>query len=255
MPTPVLVAPEHLLLGNRFAPITSEMGFIAAPRDQVVHAYLAWQTPLQAERKIKFDVTQVAGSCSSVLKRLVPLTQAEASKSLFLPLENGWTAYVDNLAGGTDAESIVLCVSQRLSCLGIKMLAAPNTMSSERSDAAGAYGGLTLHVYDPKQADDDLGYNRVIALINDAGRWVFVSEGSPLPFEDIQSYDRKVKTDRFSFSKLKTYLNAFGLSAFDERFYRTLDPGAILIEARGRDIDALESISLQEARRLLGIEG
>ena len=35
----MLVDKSQLLLEDRFAPITSEIGFIAAPRDQVVQAY------------------------------------------------------------------------------------------------------------------------------------------------------------------------------------------------------------------------
>ena len=249
----MLVDKSQLLLEDRFAPITSEIGFIAAPRDQVVQAYSDWQQLRQIERNIHLKYQVVRGECAQVLSGLEPLTLRESSKSLFIPVANGWTAYVDNRSGGTDAEAVVLCLSRALQCLGIKMVAAPHTKLGEQKGASGAYGGLAFQLFDP-QKNRDLSYCRVLALSNDAGKWEFISIGDPLPFEDTQSYKNRSKIERFTFSHLKAYLAAFDISAFDSSFYRTVDLGAGLLEIHGPKISALKATSLPEVRRFMGID-
>ena len=49
----------RLLLDDRFAPITSEIGFLERPTREVVDAYVAWQTDIEGK---PFEPPQIEGT-------------------------------------------------------------------------------------------------------------------------------------------------------------------------------------------------
>lgn len=112
-----------------------------------------------------------------------------------------------------------------------------------------------MAVYGPKQTDW-LNRIRDIRLYHDIGGWHFEQAGEPLPFEQTERYLLKKKTDRFDFSLLKQYLNQLGgLSPFDADFYLPPEnPSAVLVDIHTIDMQQHQPISLEEARRLNGIE-
>lgn len=60
---------------------------------------------------------------------------------------------------------------------------------------------------------------RSISLVNDGGRWVFTTQGTPLPFEDLDAYEAPRKADRFTHAMLEQYLGALDLHPFQDDFY------------------------------------
>ena len=55
--------------------------------------------------------------------------------------------------------------------------------------------------------------------VNDGGKWVFIDEGNPLSFEDIDRYSAKKIADRFDSKMLESYCQALGIDPYNEQFY------------------------------------
>ena len=87
---------KGLLLDDRWAPVTSELGFLETGAEQAARAFAAWQGGLLAPRGIAVEVHPVSGTLEQALSALLPLTSPEPRRHLFLPTRSPWTAYVDN---------------------------------------------------------------------------------------------------------------------------------------------------------------
>src|SRR5262245_16759642 len=105
-----------LLLEDRFAPITSTIGFLKAEPLAVTGAFLEWQSEIQSRRRGRLAMLAVAGSLENALRSLLPLTSVEARLFLFLPTKSGWTAFFDNRHQGTDAVPIVSYLAKSMKC-------------------------------------------------------------------------------------------------------------------------------------------
>src|SRR6266566_580017 len=87
-----------LLLDDRYAPITSVVGFLKAPLDHVGAALGEWRRSLGA----KVMAVPVAGPLPVLLRRLEPLTLGVRQRELVLATRSPWTAYFDNGGQGPD---------------------------------------------------------------------------------------------------------------------------------------------------------
>jgi hypothetical protein len=101
-----------------------------------------------------------------------------------------------------------------------------------------------LELYGPRQTAF-LNYERSLSATNDGGRWVFVNEGAPLPFENTDAYRARSIRERFTPELLDRYLRALGISAFDPDFYSR---HGTLIERIGPLLPATREYSLEEAQ-------
>jgi hypothetical protein len=205
---------KGLLLDDRWAPLTSEMGFLETGAENAARAFAAWQGGLLAPRGIAVEVRPVSGTLEQVLSALLPLTTPETQRHLFLPTRSAWAAYVENGWGGTDAGSAMSYMAQRLGCRGMRVVAVPHTLRKDK----GRYGAVMLEVYGPHQTAW-LNYLRTLYAANDGGHWVFGQSGEPFPFEKPEQYQARRVRDRFTFDMLREYLRHLGLSPFEEDFY------------------------------------
>src|SRR5512140_1590554 len=96
---------KGLLLEDRWAPVTSTMGFLELGAEQAAQAFATWQKGLMTPRGISVEVLPVSGTLEQVLSSLLPLTSGETQRELFIPTRSAWTAYVENGWTGTDAVS------------------------------------------------------------------------------------------------------------------------------------------------------
>lgn len=238
----------RLLFNDRLAPITSTIGFLETPLAVGVEAFLRWQRSIHEPLGISFTQRPILGGLEPALLALLPLTSILRQRHLFLPTASPWIAFFDNGHQGTDAFSPMSYLAEQTGCRGMRVTAIPDTVQGEFKGSRGRYGGLVLEVYGPDRTEF-LNYVRSIALVNDGGRWVFEQSGSPFPFEDVERYAAPRRKERFTFGMLERYLQAMGLSPFDEAFYLP-DPGdaAILIEKHGPQPAAIREFSLAEAR-------
>ena len=234
---------KGLLLDDRWAPITSEMGFLETDAEHAARAFAAWQAGLLAPRGIAVEVRPVSGSLEQALSALLPLTSPESRRDLFIPTRSPWTAYVENGWGGTDAASPMGYMARTLGCRGLRVVAVPHTIRKDK----GRYGAVMLEVYGPHQTDW-LNYVRALGASNDGGHWVFDQSGEPFPFEKVEQYQARRVRDRFTFDMLKEYLRHLGLSPFQEDFYLPEGAPAWLVERSGTFVPAQTEYTLDQAR-------
>jgi hypothetical protein len=232
-----------LLLDDRWAPITSEMGFLETETEQAARALTAWRAGLQAPRGIAVEARPVSGPLEQALSSLLPMTSPETRRELFIPTRSPWTVYVENGWGGTDASSVMRYMARTLGCRSLRVVAVPHTLRKDK----GRYGAVMLEVYGPHQTAR-LNLVRALGASNDGGRWVFDQSGEPFPFEKVEQYQARRVRDRFTFDMLKEYLHQLGLSPFEEDFYLPEGAPAWLVERTGTFVPAQREYTLAQAR-------
>ena len=234
---------KRLLLEDRWAPITSEMGFLELEAERTARAFAEWEGGAQADRGISVQVRSVSGPLEHALSSLLPLSTPEAQRQLFVPTRSAWTAYTGNARGGTDAASVMSYMARTLGCRGMRVVAVPHTLREDK----GRFGAVMLEVYGPHQTHW-LNHVRTLAASNDGGRWVFDASGTPFPFEQPERYQAKRVRDRFTFDMLREYLGHLGLSPFDEDFYLPGGAPAWLVERHGPRSPRHQDFTLAQAR-------
>jgi hypothetical protein len=236
---------KGLLLEDRWAPVTSTMGFLELGAEQAARAFATWHRELMTPRGITVEVLPVPGPLEQALSSLQPLHSLETQRHLFIPTRSAWTAYVENGWTGTDAASPLRYMARWLSIRCLRVVAVPHTL---RKHGGGRYGGVMLDVFGPEQPGEILNYVRSIYAANDGGRWVFGHSGEPFPFEQVEQYQARRVRDRFTFEMLKDYLRHLGLAPFEEDFY--LPPGscAWLIQKTGPFTTVGREYTLEQAR-------
>ena len=236
---------KGLLLEDRWAPVTSTMGFLELGAEQAAQAFATWQRGLMAPRGITVGVLPVTGTLEQVLSSLLPLASGETQRELFIPTRSAWTAYLENGWTGTDAVSPMRYMTRWLGCRSMRVVAVPHTL---RKHQGGRYGAVMLDVFGPEQPGTIHNYVRALEVANDGGRWVFDQSGAPFPFEQVEKYQARRVRDRFTFEMLKDYLRHLGLAPFEEDFY--LPPGscAWLVQKTGPFTTVGREYTLEEAR-------
>jgi hypothetical protein len=237
---------KGLLLDDRWAPVTSEMGFLETDAEHAARAFATWQGGLLAPRGIAVEVRPVSGSLEQALCALLPLTSPETQRHLFLPTRSAWTAYLENTRGGTDASSAMASMARTLGCRGLRVVAIPHTYRKGQ----GRYGAVMLEMYGPHRTTG-LNYVRALGASNDGGRWVFDQSGEPFPFEKVEQYQAHRVRDRFTFDMLKDYLRHLGLSPFEEDFYLPAGAPAWLMERKGPVSPTHKEYTLAQVRENL----
>ena len=72
---------EQLLLDDRLAPITSELGFVQTPVETVAEALVDWQESIHGPRGASYTTGNVSGDLEALLQTLLPLTTTNAVAS------------------------------------------------------------------------------------------------------------------------------------------------------------------------------
>jgi hypothetical protein len=235
---------KGLLLEDRWAPVTSDMGFLETSAERAVHAFAAWQGELMEPRGITVVVQPVSGTLEQVLSSLLPLNNAERRRYLFMPTRSAWTAYLDNGWAGPDAMNIVSYMARILGCRGLRVAAVPHTLKKDK----GRYGIIALDMYGPQEKAWLNNSVRAVSASNDGGRWVFDEFGEPFPFEKVEQYKARRVRDRFTFDMLKDYLRHLGLSPFEEGFYLPEGAPAWLVRKTGPAAPTQRDYTLAQVR-------
>jgi hypothetical protein len=241
---------KGLLLEDRWAPVTEELGFLELEAEPAAQAFATWQRGLPMSRDSTIEVLPVTGTLEQALSSLLPLTGGETRRHLFIPTRSAWTAYVADGWTGTDAASPMSTMARRLSIRCLRVVAVPHTL---RKNGGGRYGAVMLDVFGPKQPGKLNNTVRVVEVANDGGRWVFVQSGEPFAFEQVEKYQERRVRDRFTLEMLQDYLRHLGLSPFEEDFY--LPPGsrAWLVQKTGPFTTGGREYTLEEARAARGL--
>ena len=111
-----------------------------------------------------------------------------------------WTLVLTNGPHGTD---VGVLPSQAARELGIRAIRAV-------VDEGPMYPARILEVFGPG-GDPVLAGGRAVVAANDGGRWVFETSGNPYDFEDLEAYNKRKKSDRFTSAMVHKYLRALGV--------------------------------------------
>jgi hypothetical protein len=137
-----------LLLEDRWAPVTEEMGFLELDAEQAAQAFAIWQRGLATSQGSTIEGLPVSGTLEQVLSRLLPLDGGETQQDLFIPTRSAWTAYVSSQWTGTDAASAMSVMARRLSIRCLRVVAVPHTYPAQgrrrplwRGDTGGVWPG------------------------------------------------------------------------------------------------------------------
>jgi hypothetical protein len=227
------------------------MGFLNTELSHATDELGAWLNEQKGGRITSVERKEVEGDLEAVLKSLIPLSKGMSSKKLLIPTIGEWVCYLDNVRRGTDS-SAIRYLARRLSCRTVWVVARPHTYKKEGKIWSGRQGALILEVFSPEDTDW-LNLIRSIRLVNDAGKWEFELTGDPLPYEMVENYKARKKTDHFTFEIMCNYLEEMAIRPFDESFYLPAEKDhAVLFDLIGPGKD-IEHISLERARQMAGI--
>jgi hypothetical protein len=238
---------ESLLFGDRLAPITSACGFLEGDVERCVSEFAGWQRDINAQYGQDVVRRPVSGDLEGMLRMLLPLTNAKEIRYLFVPTASQWTAYFSNGHDGSDAAPVSY-MAGRLGARSVYIVATPHTFRRDGGQYRGRQGALILRVHSAEGVGKGESV-RFVELFNDTGKWEFRQGGDPLPFEQPERYKATRKRDRFTFDMLAAYLDALGLSPFEESFYLTGSDKAALVEITGNLPANNQAFTLEEIRR------
>lgn len=229
------------LLSERFAPITSSIGFFEAPIESVSAALIDWRRSLHAQ----VSVTRPDDGFPQVLHRLEPLTGGIRPREL-LVTAGAWTAYFDCSLRGTDAVSTVGHLSREIRCHGLAVRTVP---SSTGSAAAGRMGSVQFEYFGPVSTDF-LNYVRTVSVANTGSGWRFDAVGTEQVFEETEAYSARHVRDRFTSAMLERYCQALGVDVFNPAAY---GPAAVLVESDLAPAPGGMVMTLAQVQEWLGI--
>jgi hypothetical protein len=235
------------LLEDRFAPITSTIGFLECDAATATRGKREWTSQILAPSGSTITERVLLGlSFTQQLEQLLPLTSVIRRRELFVPTTGPWTAYFDNGYRGTDAATPISQLALRLGCRGLRITSVPNTVRDRQR--FGRFGAAIFELYGPERTDW-LNRIRSIAAVNDGGSWSFSAQGMVLPFEQPERYTRKKVRERFDHELLRSYLEALGIRAFDSDYYAPIGSSAVLLERSGPVAKGEQEYTLEQVRR------
>ncbi len=170
----------------------------------VSSSFVDWQRQVASE----FGGEVVISSASemdiaNMARGLFPLQSHVASRYVFFTLNECWCGMLDNGWRGTDA-GVRSVLSRELQIRTIRAVS-----SEERESNSGQIQRYGANIFEFE--DGQTGAQRQIYCVNDGGKWVFSQRGSPLPFEDQNSFLSRRVRDRFTRESLCEYLLQMGV--------------------------------------------
>lgn len=231
------------LLDNRYAPITTGIGFLEAPLEEAAQALHEWRVAIHSSARQEL----FSGGFEENVLKLEPLVSGWPSRELLVATSNpNWTAFFDCSHLGGDQRIPVSYLAQAMGCHALFVCSVPPSKDASH----GPWGGLQFELYGP--VGDPLNYVRVISLTQDGARWSFDNDAEEpvLDFEEVEAYTSRKVRDRFTLDMLKRYSAALGLHPFDPEFYP--GPSILVTNASERDTPQT-SLTLAEVRAQLDL--
>ena len=236
---------DALLLGDRYAPVTSSFGFLRADLEAVSETLRAWREQLHGAA----TATRLDDDVEQALRRLEPLTTGVLPRELVIGTRDPeWTAVVDCTIPFGNEVATVAHLSKALLTQGLAVTSKPSVKGA--GDRPARYGARQFQLFGPLQTEFS-NYVRSISVTQDGSRWRFDANGTVQDFEDKAAYERRLVRERFTSRTLVDYCAALGLAPFDDAFYT----GPItLVENSQQPSPHGLALSLAEAQQRWGID-
>lgn len=200
------------LFDGRLEPLTYSIGFLSAPPERVARAarWLYFRWPDAWRRVAVLDC-----GLEEALLQLQPLEGFLHPRVLVASTAlNGWSAVFNGRIHGLGGRGLSIRLSRALRVPGYFVAAAPPASDPEHFP-----GFRQFYVLGPQTGRDHV---RAIWVDEeeDVGRWHFGTDGEVQPYEDVEAYRRRRRTDRFTERMLVDYAAAVGLRPWEDSFYR-----------------------------------
>lgn len=232
------------LYGDKYAPVTSAIGFLRAPLHEVAEALHEWRLEIHGSAQC----FELPGGLADNIDRLEPLTGGVRPRELLVATRNPeWTAVFDCGVQGGDQTTTVGYLARTVLRQGVVVASVPDAAGGEGHPRR--HGALQFELFAPIMTDF-LNYVRTISLVHDGSSWRFDANGTVQDFEDIEAYQRRRIVDRFTLEMLTDYSAALGLEPFAPGFY----PGpSVLVASPISPPPGAQVLSIAEAQRWSGI--
>ncbi len=236
---------DALVLADRYAPVTSSIGFVRAGLETVSEALRAWREQLHGSA----TATWLGDDVELGLRRLEPLTTGVLPRELAVQTRNPeWTAVLDCTIPFGNEVGTVAHLSTALLVQGLAVTSKPSVKAD--GDRPARFGARQFQLFGPLQTEFS-NYVRTISVTQDGSRWRFDANGTVQDFEDTAAYDRRLVRERFSARMLVDYCAALGLAPFDDDFYAG---PVVLVENSAPPARGGLELSLAEAQHRWGIQ-
>ena len=207
------LSPGRLPFDDELAPITTNLLFLNALAQVVADDLFGWLGDLHGANRV--TRTSLAGGLMANYRRLEPFTAGDYPRRLVVGTANpNWCAVFECGWRGADVTAISV-LAGRLQALGVMVSSAPGRGKA----TSRVWGRRQFWMYFPGPTRKRARENRTIDLVQDAGGWLFLTDGAVQPFEDTLAYEQRRKTERLTDQMLINYSAALGLRAFDDDFY------------------------------------
>src|SRR5579859_355490 len=205
------------LLNDKFVPLTYQVGFLEAPLENTLEAFLKWQSEIGAEFERQPRHERFVGTLQQALARLEPLT-TPPTRILLIETCSRWTAFFNNGLRMSDPESPVGHLCTIIPCRGVVVHCAPDRSQTADPDSLRIYGIVSFKMFATHETSW-LNQDRAIVAMNDGGDWLFSADGIQQPFEEPERYKARRIADRLTDEMLERYCKALGIRLFDDAFY------------------------------------
>lgn len=232
------------LLSERFAPVTSAIGFLELPLEQALQELSLWTRSLYSAVSIE----RLSGGLATLLPRLEPLTGGSRPRELLVEVGPRWTAYFDCSLRGTDAVSAIGHLSRTVPCQGVAIRCVPRVPAS--GSRPPRFGSVQFELFGPLQTAF-LNYVRTVSVTFSGSKWEFCATGTEQAFEERDAYRSKRVRDRFTSEMLERYCRAIGIDPFVAESY---GPNAVLLESAVPPALGGSVMTIAETQRWIGIE-
>jgi hypothetical protein len=226
------------LFNAELSPITTTIGFVRCSSSAAAQAFVEWLGPIHAKRGVTLQKRELRVDLRSTLLALLPLTNVETRRYLFIPTVSEWCAFFDNGHRGTDAFSSMSMLARLVGCDAIRATC---------ESGANGHPAVIFELYGPSPTSF-LNYIRSVAASFDGHHWEFGEAGEVQTFEEAGRYALARIKERFTAEMLERYLLSLGIRAFDEAFYLPTTDAAILLEKVGPTAPGLREFNLGELR-------
>ncbi len=187
---------------DKWSPVTTDFLIVNAPIDLAVAAYGNWMKRLG----FAFTKTIVDDGLDRAFASMAPLSNSKQRK-LFVHAGRDWTAFFQNGVQGSDPAAHGHQLAKELDAIGMRVCITP---------PAYQWQAVIWEVYAPQRlGGDEFGYRRSLAVANDGGKWTFINEGVPFPFERQDRYIASRKRDRLDRQLLEAYLREYAINPFE----------------------------------------
>jgi hypothetical protein len=131
-------------------------------------------------------------------------SDGQPNAAVIMPTQSKWIAFTENgrLRGIPTSLLFSMATRLRTQCVGFTYDDLALAKSQDRPF------GLVLEYYNGEVSPV---YERIIYLSKDYGKWDFAQEGKPLPFENVEFYQAKKKSERFTKEMIFSYALQLGI--------------------------------------------